>query len=294
VRRGLIFFGCLLLGSLVGWAQETQDVAAVTAQVDKLFTQWQEGVPAPATLSEANGVCMSSPHGGLTYSQLAGLAHRELYTLGPNAIPGLVRWAQAPEAYLRQIAISALMPLTGQSDHNRVVGKMHTFGDINYTQIMNAVWRYAREHDIPLDAEAMPMVMLPKDGQIDSRVFGEWRAVNANSPSVNIFDTYTIESNRFVVSSWDNARGRGPDRIKNTYIYPVARYEDLGGGWVGVHVTGDRLEITPPRPGQPEPLVGRHKMDERLRDAFRLTAPDTLWIAGDHYERIGTPNGDAE
>ena len=104
------------------------------------------------------------------------------------------------------------------------------------------------------------------------------------------------------MTSWNNARGQGSDQVRHTYNHPVARYEDLGDGWVGVHVTGERLDITPPGPGQIEPSVFRHKMDEPLHVAFRLTTPDTMWIDafartrasgfhphGDFFERIGPP-----
>ncbi|MEI7946397.1 MAG: hypothetical protein WCJ02_06860 [bacterium] len=288
-----------LLACIGTWAQQTQDVVTVTAQVDALFTQWQKAVPPPVSLSDANGISMSTPHGFVTYNQLHALA-AALSKMGPNTIPRLVHWAQSPEPYQRQIAVFALIDLTGQDSGNYAVPSMCTSGHISYARIMTTVWRYARDRGVPLAAHAMPVVVPPEDGQIDPRVFGQWRLVNANSPSQNIFETYAIESNRFVVTSWDNARGQGADQIRHTYSHPVARYTDLGDGWVGVHVTGERLDITPPDSGQTEPLIFRYRMDESLHVAFRLTTPDTMWIDafararasdfhpyGDCFERIG-------
>ena len=267
----------ILLVCTGGWAQQTQDVATVTAQVDALFSRWQKAIPPPASLSEANGVSMSTPHGSKTYNQLRGLS-AALSKMGPNAIPKLVQWAQSPEPYQRQIAIFALIDLTGQDSGHYAVPGMGTVGHIYYARIMTTVWRYARDQGIPLAARDLPVVVPPEDGKIDPRVFGHWRLVNANSPSQNIFETYAIDSNRFVVTSWKNARGQGPDQIRHTYSHPVARYKDLGDGWVGVYVIGERLDITPPGPGQTEPHIFRHRMDEPLRVAFRLTTPDTMWI----------------
>jgi len=300
----------VLLACISAGAQQTQHVATVTAQVDALFTQWEKAVPPPEGPRDVNGLLMSSngvdfyistPHGPLPCKRLRGLA-AELSGMGPNAIPRLVRWAQAPEPYQRQIAILALCDLTGQDSSAYVAPYRHTFGHIVYTRIMTTVWRYARDQGIPLDAQAMPVVILPGDGKIDPRVFGQWRLVEANSPSRNIFNTYTIESNRFVVTSWNNARGQGSDQIRHTYSHPVARYEDLGDGWVGVHVTGERLDFNPPGPKQTEPQMFRHKMDAPLHVAFRLTEPNTMWIDalarvrtsgfhpyGDRFERIDPP-----
>ena len=110
--------------------------------IDELFRELKAKLPAPSTLSESNGLCLTcAHHGDVTYTRLSAIARRVLIR-SDQELPGLIRWCRDRDPCIRQIALEAIMPRCGLRRAGRTAQAMHDPEHIDYYVILAKLKEY--------------------------------------------------------------------------------------------------------------------------------------------------------
>ena len=97
---------------------------AGAGRIDALFAQFAQQLPAPATLSEQNGVTGECSHGGATYSLLFA-ASQKVPVATDADLRQVLPWARHSDPCIRQIAMDVLVTKLGYDRNNLSIPDMH-------------------------------------------------------------------------------------------------------------------------------------------------------------------------
>jgi len=169
-------------------------------KIDELFQRYEEKLPAPATLSEGNGVTMVCPkHGHATYTLLRATADKVPI---PNdaALLDLVPWLRHADACIRQIALDALVSKIAFAHDRLVIPNMHELDHHLYHQIFVAFVAYLEQKHVAYAPASFEGMMLDvKDADFAPLIQGDW-AEDA-SAGKNFRTFVKLEGRKLVVTS---------------------------------------------------------------------------------------------
>ena len=171
-----------------------QRSSPVPSNVDTVFQKYRQKLPAPATLSEANGATLECDHHGYaTYTLLHACAEKVPISSDRDLV-ALVPWLRDGERCIRQIAIDALLPKIGFDRNALSVPNMHDPEHVQYHDIFVALKTYLDGKKVAYDPIIFAGLLLTVDEKdFSSLMHGKW-AQDTEGQKLSFEDSVEVDA----------------------------------------------------------------------------------------------------